>query len=374
MTVLHLMQCTNLGGMEQISYRLMDVLADEIGLDFRIATPLPFGPGRDRVLARDPGARDSPGRGRFGWRDFPAFRGHVHRLAAGCSHAWVTGTSAAALAALFGLRQPKVLSHHYHHFEGPRAWLRWRGFYELLCRQLDAITYPTAFTRDEALRIAPWLKGRAHVVPNGFEIHYLDEPDRLARRAAARRWLDLPPDAPVIGNAGWLIPRKRFDVFLHVAARVHAARPDARFVICGGGPLEDDLKRMAGALGIAEAVRFAGWVQDLTPYYEAWDALLFNSDFDTLPAAPMEAASRGCVTVASLLYGGLGEFIEHGRNGYLFASHDTASLAEALLQVVGDSAQALALRRGALDKLRRDFSIARATAFYRDFFGRGQGQ
>ncbi|HEU0070894.1 MAG TPA: glycosyltransferase family 4 protein [Alphaproteobacteria bacterium] len=369
MPVLHLMQCTNLGGMEQVSYRLMDTLGETMGLSFRIATPLPFGPGRPRVIAQDPAAADSPGRGRFGWRDFPAFRRHVHALAADCSHAWVTGTSASALAALLGLNKPKVLSHHYHHFEGSRPWLRWRGFYELLCRQLDAITYPTAFTHDEALRIAPWLKSRAVVVPNGFEIHCPDEATRLARRARAREALGLPQDAPVIGNAGWLIPRKRFDVFLKTAARVHAARPDAVFVICGGGPLEDDLKRMAAALGIAGAVRFFGWVQDLNPHYEAWDALLFNSDFDTLPAAPMEAASRGCVTVASLLYGGLGEFIEHGQSGYLFDRHDEAALAEALLRLTSDSAQAEALRAGAIAKLRRDFSIERATAFYRDFFG-----
>jgi glycosyltransferase involved in cell wall biosynthesis len=368
MAVLHLMQCTNLGGMEQVSYRLMDELSATAGLRFRVATPMPFGPGAGRVHDADPAARDFPYRGRFGWRDFPDFRRHVHELAADCSHAWVTGTSAASLAALIGLRKPKVLSHHYHHFEGRHPWLRWRGFYELLCRQLDAITYPTAFTRDEALKIAPWLASRARVVPNGFAIHYVDEETRLARRAAARRLLDLPLDVPVIGNAGWLIPRKRFDVFLRTAARVHAVRPDARFVICGGGPLEDDLKRTAAVLGLADAVRFVGWVQDLAPYYEAWDALLFNSDFDTLPAAPMEAASRGCVTVASLLYGGLGEFIEQGRSGYLFDRHDEAAMAEALLRLTSDSAQALALRQGALAKLRNDYSTERATAFYRDFF------
>jgi len=367
MTVLHLMQCTNLGGMEQVAYRLMRDLQAS-GIEFRLATPMPFGPGADQARRFDATMRDFPYRGRFGWRDFAAFRRHVRDLAVGCAQIWVTGTSAAALAAILGLRQPKVLSHHYHHFEGDHAALRWRGFYELLGRQLDAITYPTAFTRDEALRIAPWLKGRAHVVPNGFELHYRDEATRLERRAAARRALDLPMDAPVIGNAGWLIPRKRFDVFLRTAARVHAARPDARFVICGGGPLEGDLKRMTVALGLERAVRFTGWVQDLTPHYEAWDALLFNSDFDTLPAAPMEAASRGCLTVASLLYGGLGEFIEHGRSGYLFDRHDEPAMAEALLRLTSDSAQALVLREGAIDKLRQDFSIERATAFYRDFF------
>ncbi|MFN4281742.1 MAG: glycosyltransferase family 4 protein [Alphaproteobacteria bacterium] len=368
MTVLHIMQCTNLGGMEQVAFRLMAEL-EAAGLRFRLATPMPFGPGAALARRFDGEMRDFLYRGRFGWRDFPAFRRHVRDLADGCSHAWVTGTSAAALAAILGLARPKVLSHHYHHFEGRFAALRWRGFYEALCRQLDAVTYPTAFTRDEALRIAPWLKGRAVVVPNGFAIHCADEVERLRRRAAARRRLGLPEEAFVVGNAGWLIRRKRFDVFLATAARVASARPDALFVICGGGDQETALKRQAADLGIAARVRFEGWVTDLAPHYQAWDALLFNSDFDTLPSAPMEAASHGCVVVASLLYGGLGEFVAHGRNGYLFSRHDDKAMAEALLSIAADPGHAGALRAEALATLRRDFSHERATAFYRGFFG-----
>ncbi len=368
MTVLHILQCTNLGGMEQVAYRLMAELQASARIDFRLATPMPFGPGAEQARRFDGAMRDFPYRGRFGWRDFSAFRRHVHALAEECAQLWVTGTSAAALAALLGLKRPKLLSHHYHHFEGRYAALRWRGFYELLCRQLDAVTYPTAFTRDEALRIAPWLKNRAVVVPNGFTVHCDDEAERLRRRAAARRHLGLPDEAFVVGNAGWLIPRKRFDVFLRTVAHVAAARPEARFVICGGGPLEADLKRQAQVMGLAERVRFEGWVRDLTPHYQAWDALLFNSDFDTLPAAPMEAASHGCVTVASLLYGGLGEFLHHGRNGYIFPRHDEAAMAEALLSLAADPGHAAALRGAAIATLRQDFSNDRATAFYRDFF------
>jgi glycosyltransferase involved in cell wall biosynthesis len=246
--------------------------------------------------------------------------------------------------------------------------VRWRAFYDLMCRQLDAITYPTAFTLNEALRVAPWLRGRARVVPNGYTIHYVGEADRLRRRAVARQLLDLPNDALVIGNAGWLIPRKRFDVFLRTAARVRERRPDAEFIICGGGPLEDDLKRLASELGLADCIRFTGWVRDLRPHYEAWDVLLFNSDFDTLPCAPMEAASQGCVTVASLIYGGLGEFIEHGRTGYMFAIHDAQALADAILRLAEEPDHALALRSAAVKKLASDYSNERATAFYRDFF------
>lgn len=367
MTVLHLMQCTNLGGMEQVTFRLMDRLAAR-GISFRIATPRPFGPGVEHVRRFDPKARDFPYRGRFGWRDFPAFRAHVRSLAAECGHIWVTGTSAAALAAIKGLSRPKLLSHHYHHFEGRWAWLRWRAFYELLCRDVDAVTYPTGFTYKEALRVAPWLSAKAHVVHNGVDVHCTDEATTHARRIEARRTLGLPENALVVGNAGWLVSRKRFDVFLHVAARVRARVPGAIFVICGGGVEEGSLRRLASDLGLGDSVRFMGWTVDLLPHYRSWDALLFNTDFDTMPSTPMEAAAEGCVLVMSQTYGGLGELVEHRRGGYLFPTHDVEALSESLLEVHADPALAERLRQVQARKLRSDFALGRAADFYADFF------
>jgi glycosyltransferase involved in cell wall biosynthesis len=367
--VLHLMQCTNLGGMEQVTFRLMEGLVRD-GASFRIATPRPFGLGVSRVRSFDPEARDFPYRGRFGWRDFPLFRRHVHALAADCSHIWVTGTSAASLAAIKGLRQPKVLSHHYHHFEGRWAWPRWRAFYELLCRDLDAITYPTRHTRNEAIQIAPWLSAKAKIVPNGITVNYVDESTRRAQQIAARRELGLPETAFVVGNAGWLIHRKRFDVFLTTAAKIKERIPEALFVICGGGEEESALRALANRLGIAESVRFVGWVKDLTPHYRSWDALLFNTDFDTLPTTPMEASAEGCLVVASQLYGGLGELIDHDRTGYLFPVHDVVKMTLALVAIHDDKKLSERLRVAAAEKLYNEFSLDRAVGFFTSFFSR----
>lgn len=368
--ILHVLQSTNLGGMEQATLRTMAGLAER-GFRFRLATPRPFGPGADAFRRFDPELRDFPYRGRFGWRDFPAFRRHVHGLAQGCGHAWVTGTCAASLRAVAGLSLPKVLSHHYHHFENHFSWLRWRAFYELTCRGLDRITYPTAFTRDEAVRIAPWIAGKAVVVPNGYEVHFGDEAAHRTARAEARRRLGLPEGAFIVGNAGWLIGRKRFDVFLATAQEILRDIPNAYFVICGDGPLRGALEAQAKAASISDRVLFTGWVKDLEDYYRSWDVLLFNSDFDTLPCAPMEAASFGCLVVASALYGGLGEFLEHGRNGYLFPSHDTRSLAGAIVALARDAALADRLRGAARDTLLSRFSLDRNLAFFWSFFTKG---
>src|SRR5690606_30878970 len=115
-----------------------------------------------------------------------------------------------------------------------------------------AVVYPTEFTRAEAIAIAPWLEPRATVIRNGVEPCRLEEAQLTARRQQARRRLGLPEKALVVGNGGWFVPRKRFDVFLEVAARVHARRPDSIFLLCGGGPEEAGLRQQARALGLGD--------------------------------------------------------------------------------------------------------------------------
>jgi glycosyltransferase involved in cell wall biosynthesis len=275
------------------------------------------------------------------------------------------------MAAARSTRRKILLSHHYHHFERPFDRLRWTAFYLAFGPCLDAVTYPTEFTRNEALRIAPWLRSRAHVVRYGFAVHYTNEPQRLEERREARAKLRIPQDAFVVGNAGWLIQRKRFDVFLRTAALIAGQVPRAQFMICGGGPEEASLRELAAELGIAERVRFEGWVQDVAQHYRAWDALLFNSDFDTCPCTPMEAASYGCICAASCLYGGLSEFLESGRTGVLLNRHDAHQLARPLVELVGSPLLALKLREGAAARLRDEFSMKEGLRFYEAYFGSG---
>lgn len=366
--ILVLMQCTNLGGMEQVTFRLMEHLAMHHDIRFRILTPRPFGPGEERIRAIDPEAEDSPYRGRFGWRSLRSFRAQVRRAAAGCAWIWVVGTSAAALLAIRGMPQRKLLSHHYHHFEGRGSAVKWRGFYTLLCRQLDGITYPTAFTRDEALQLCPWLKSRAVVVRNGYTCAYEGPEAKRSEARAARERTKLPVDAFIVGNAGWLIRRKRFDVFLKVAARVRERVPTAHFVVAGGGEEEPQLRAQAEELGIADDVTFTGWIKDLRDHYRAWDVNLFHSDFDAIGSTPLEAACEGCALVASVRYGGLPEFIAHEVNGFLITTHDTEALAQAVIRLYAEPQRANRWRAEAARRLHGEFSQETVARFYADLF------
>jgi glycosyltransferase involved in cell wall biosynthesis len=314
----------------------------------------------------DPEAQAFNYSGKFGWRSFPAFWRHARSVCRSSSKLWVIGSCTSCLVAARLAGKKTIMSHHYHHFEGRWSRLRWTAFYIAFGSGLEAITYPTEFTRNEAVRIAPWLKDKMHVVRNGFDVHYSNETQRIAAKKSARQALGIASEAFVVGNGGWLIPRKRFDVFLKTAQLVAHRLPNAKFFICGGGSEEGSLRNLARALGIADKVHFQGWVKDMTPYYHAWDVLLFNSDFDTSPCAPLEAASHGCVCVASCRYGGLSEFLKDGRTGFLTDQHDTERLAGAVVRLAQNPDLALTIRLQAVELLKREFSNETALKFYED--------
>jgi L-malate glycosyltransferase len=353
--------------MEQSAYSLLRSL-DQRGCHFRITTPRPFGLGEPILRKIDPNCSAHAYRGRFGWRSFTAFRSRVQKLAHESNYIWLTGTCASSLATIRLLPQKKILGHHFHHFEDRLSAARWFLFYQGLCRELEVITYPTDFTRNEALRIAPWLRKQSHVVRYGYDLNWKDEPERLRLRAGARKELNLPEDAFIVGNAGWLIQRKRLDVFLHTAALIGEQMRKALFVICGHGPLHADLKKLAISLGIGERVIFTGWMRHPERYYQAWDVCLFNSDFDALGRTPMEAASHGCLVAASVRRGGLSEYLQHGTNGILLATHDPQRLATEIVSLAENADRAHSFRQASASILQARYSVSEGLSFYASIF------
>ena len=259
MQILNLIQCTELGGMEQASLRIMTGLQAR-GHACTVVSTNPVGRLGPLLEKHGIPAEGVPFRGRGGWRSHLRLRAAVRRHPADA--VMMTGTSLSGMMALSARRRSRqILAVHYHH-TGPKHPWSWRALYALALTRFRAIVFPSDFIRREAEALWPPLRAVAHTVRNPLPMPDLPgDPDRRAARAA----LGLPANVPVVGNAGWLIRRKRFDVFLRVAARVRQAVPDAVFVIAGDGPERAGLEALAGELGVAPAVRWLGWRPDFKP-------------------------------------------------------------------------------------------------------------
>ena len=261
----------------------------------------------------------------------------------------------AILALGEGSSEPRMLCVQYHH-KGVRPVWQWRAIYDLALTRFSTVMFTSDFIRREAEAIYPPLTAITTTIPAPMEVPPL--PSEGDRRSARER-LGLPQNARVIGNAGWLIPRKRFDTFLRVGARVAARVPAVALVIAGDGPERTRLEELASDLGLDHRVRWIGWQADLNDFYRAIDVLLFNSDWDAFPTTPLEAMSYAVPVVASLIKGGLGEVISTPQYGFLLPRHDVVALAEEVIRVLRAPEPAMSAREHIAQMLRTETCISR---------------
>lgn len=351
MEILNIIQGTNLGGMEQASLRLMCGLKEQ-GHAVRVLSLNPVGTLGPLLEKSGIVAKGLPYLGRGGWRSYRLLKKELQ--ASRADALLMTGHHLLSMIALGNLcAGRRVLAVHLHH-EGVKPAWQWRLIYWIACRRFPAITFPSEFIRKEAERIYPQVRLRAHTVRNPL---CAPELPSAAGRQLARRELGLPEGASIIGNAGWLIGRKRFDVFLRVAQKVAESVPNSLFVIAGDGEEKARLQSLARELNIAGRVIWLGWQKELTSFYRSLDVMLFNSDWDAMGLSPLEAMSYAVPLVASVQHGGLGEIVDKDEYGYLIDDHDVAALSGKVLELLQNPETA---RRVGLAGRRRVLEVSNA--------------
>jgi glycosyltransferase involved in cell wall biosynthesis len=102
-----------------------------------------------------------------------------------------------------------------------------------------------------------------------------------------------------------------------------------RLVLVGDGPERAELTRQAQALGIADAVVFAGHVTNVNPYYAMASLFVLPSHSEGSPNVLLEALAAGVPIVATEV-GGVPEVITHEANGLLAPPSSPDRLAEAM--------------------------------------------
>jgi glycosyltransferase involved in cell wall biosynthesis len=330
--ILHILQCTNLGGMEQNTLELIRSFR-ELGCDNSLVSLNPI--GRLGPMLEDQGARVAGIQYRrpAGVPSIPSMFSEFRRHEA-IDGVVMSGPNMAAFAALVGLKcKRRILFVHYHHVGVKPRW-QWQIIYASATRIFEKIAFCSDFIRTEAEEIYPPLRDVSITSRN---LYRLPPVPQERDRQTARKALCIPENSLVVGNAGWLIPRKRWDVFLHTAAKISKQFRNVIFLACGDGPLRKDLIEQSSALGIADRIRWLGWQNDLTSFYLSLDLLLFNSDWDALGRTPLEAGAYQVPTVASVLNGGLKEVITSDQVGYLLGRHDVDWLAESAIRLLKDA-------------------------------------
>lgn len=162
------------------------------------------------------------------------------------------------------------------------------------------------------------------VIPNAINPEFIKPQYKGERRKA-------------IVGAGRLTKQKNFSLLIRAFSEVSKQYPEYNLEIYGEGPLKGDLINEAQALGIAEKVKFQGYVKNLGDRIQDATLFVLSSDFEGMPNALMEAMALGLPVISTDCPAGGSKFlIEEKKNGLLVPINDEKKLTEAMMEILSD--------------------------------------
>ena len=186
--------------------------------------------------------------------------------------------------------------------------------------------------------------------------------------------LPLPRTPGLFVAIGTASERKGTDLFLDIAAKVVAVRPEAKFVWIGGfysGFSKKELETIVAAKGLTDQVIFTGYQGNPIEIMAQAETILLTSRDDPMPKVLMEGLALGKKCIAFGI-GGVSELL--GSCGVVIPPGDTAAFAQALHNISGkqDDDQAQHQRRARyLEKYSNEAfgrNFAQAVAWWDGFY------
>lgn len=176
-------------------------------------------------------------------------------------------------------------------------------------------------------------------------------------------------------QAARLIEKKGISTTLRAFAQFAATHPRATLTIAGEGPDGPVLQRLAAELGVADKVRFPGFLDQDALTKALYEAHLFlhpseqgaDGNQEGVPNSLLEAMATG-LPVFATNHGGIPEAVENHVSGILVAEQDHAALAKALLDLAADPARLGAMGAAAAKSVAENFSLAAQARKLEDYY------
>jgi glycosyltransferase involved in cell wall biosynthesis len=179
-----------------------------------------------------------------------------------------------------------------------------------------------------------------------------------------------PATDPLFVCSGRLSREKGVTTLVSALARVRSAGTPARLRLVGDGPERPALERLAGQLGVSDAVEFTGWLaaDRVEPQLaDAWALVAPSIWAEPLGLTALEAIVRGVPVIASRI-GGFSETVDDGVTGMLFPNGDAAALAECLTAVATGRALVAGVPDATRERLQSTHDLDRHVVWLRALF------
>tara|TARA_B110000263_G_C15243307_1_gene480469 strand:+ start:62 stop:1153 length:1092 start_codon:yes stop_codon:yes gene_type:complete len=356
MNILNIIQGTGLGGMEQSSLNLMKQMS-KLGFNFSVLSLTETGRLKSHLDELDIPCIGIKYRGVGGFLSYFDYKNAIGNV--NPEAIMMTGNSLIGMLALSSMcKEKRVLFVHYHH-TGVKSKISWRLIYYIANRRFKHIFFASNFIMEEAIKISPKIKAKSTYLANPLLPVNLADP---SQSKDLRKSLGISDSDIVIGNAGWLIKRKRFDILLRVCGELKIQNKNIKILIAGEGEEKAKLMQLADELGITDDIIWLGWVDDMETFYQCIDLMIFNSDWDAVGLSPLEAIQHGIPTFSSVLNGGLKELMSDKFSFFIQHNHDERVLIEKIQYAINNYEEVKKLTldlRNHIDKISNPEKIAK---------------
>lgn len=244
-----------------------------------------------------------------------------------------------ALFAKKKLDVPLVFTYHTRYSDYLRVYLPYisigvsnfiltRGIVRFM-NQCDGITVANNSLRDEIIRYG--VRAPIYIVPPGVDTKFMSS----GNRTATRKKYHYRASDEVLLYVGRFAKEKNIYFLIRSFVRIAKRNPHARFLLCGQGLEENQLRRIAKKKHIDHLVQFATkeTPQTIKHVYAAADMFIYASKTETYGRAIVEAMAAGLPIVALRAVSVI-DLIKDGITGRIVTRNSAVLFADVVLSLL----------------------------------------
>jgi len=210
-----------------------------------------------------------------------------------------------------------------------------KAYWPTLFSLADQVIVPSSATRDLMLSLrvpAECITLTPYSVDNDW---WIAQSEKIDRKTVRADW-GATPQTFVILFCAKLQPWKRPLDLLRAFAQANLS--DALLVYAGDGAQRQELETEAAALGVAQRVRFLGFLNQsqLPAVYTSADLMVLPSEYEPFAVVVNEASCCGCPVAASDRVGAARDLIAPVDPGLIYPCGDLSALSTLLIDLLRD--------------------------------------
>lgn len=177
--------------------------------------------------------------------------------------------------------------------------------------------------------------------------------------------LGLSPDDFIIGAVGRFDPIKNFDILIKAFA--WGEHKNITLLMVGDGRERSRLARLAKNCGVAEKTIFLGERKDLPELYKIMDVFILPSRNEGISNTILEAMATGLPVIATDV-GGNSELVTHNETGILIKPNSVESIVEAIRMYINHPELTRLHGKNSRQKVLTKFTLNRMVSEYTSIY------